>query len=249
MSHKEFFYTKPENISNNFVEIKGEELKHLSRVLRKKVREIVYVVDGRGNLYTILLTEIKKQVARGEIQKKARFVGEANFELTLAQAVPKGNRFDLVIEKGTEIGVSAFIPLICEHSIVETTPARISRRKKVAIAAMKQCGRSVLPEILPAQSVKEVMKKKGLLKLGLIAHSEGRCKSLYSISEQLKKKNHPIKSAIILVGPEGGFSPEEVNLAIENGFEPFVLGPRRLRSETAGIVASAIFMELVGNIC
>ncbi len=247
MSHKEYFYTKPENISQDYVEIKGEELKHLSRVMRKKARDIIYVVDGIGNLYTVLLTEIKKQVALGEIQKRTRFAGESNFNLTLAQAVPKGSRFDLVVEKGTELGVSAFIPLICEHSIVDVTSAKMSRWKKIAIAAMKQCGRSVLPEILPAQSVKEISENKSVLQIGLIAHQDKWGKSLNVVIQSLKKKNNTSKSAVILIGPEGGFSPEEVKTATENGFIPFSLGPRRLRSETAGIVAAAIFMELVDN--
>ena len=219
MKHQEYFYTKPENISENIVEIKGEELKHLSRVLRKKVRDVVNVVDGEGNLYTIVLTEIRKAVARGEIQKKVRFIGESNFRLTLAQAVPKGNRFDLIVEKGTELGVTTFIPLICEHSVVEATPARMNRWKKVAIAAMKQSGRSILPDIKPAQSVKEVI-----------------------------QKQQPIKSMTVLVGPEGGFSLEEVNFALENRYKSFTLGPRRLRSETAGIASAAILMELMDSL-
>ena len=233
MNHKEYFYTNPENISQNFVEIKGEELKHLSRVVRKKVRDIIYVIDGKGNLYTVLLTEIKKQVARGEIQKRTRFAGESNFNLTIAQAVPKGSRFDLVVEKGTELGVSAFIPLICERSIVDVSTAKMSRWRKVAIAAMKQCGRSVLPEILSAQSVKEIVENKTVLQPGLIAHQDKWEKSLNAVIQPLKKKNDPAKSAVILIGPEGGFTPEEVKTATENGFVPFSLGSRRLRSETA----------------
>jgi len=245
MSHKEYFYTKPENISQNYVEIKGDELKHLSRVVRKKVRDIIYVVDGKGNLYTVLLTEIKKQFARGEIQKRTRFVGEANIQLILAQAVPKGSRFDLVIEKGTEIGVSAFIPLICERSIVDINSAKISRWKKVAIAAMKQCGRSVLPEITLGQSIKEIFEQKSALTPGFIAHQNSESKSLSNVIQSFKEKGVITKSAMILIGPEGGFSDVEIQLALENQFVLFSLGQRRLRSETAGIVTSAIFMELI----
>ena len=248
MKHQEYFYTKPENISENIVEIKGEELKHLSRVLRKKVRDVVNVVDGEGNLYTIVLTEIRKAVARGEIQKKVRFIGESNFRLTLAQAVPKGNRFDLIVEKGTELGVTTFIPLICEHSVVEATPARMNRWKKVAIAAMKQSGRSILPDIKPAQSVKEVIQKTGILSIGLIAHPQGKCKYLSSLIMELIKRKQPIKSMTVLVGPESGFSLEEVNFALENRYKSFTLGPRRLRSETAGIASAAILMELMDSL-
>jgi len=247
MKHREYFYTEPKNISKNSLAIRGDELKHLSRVVRKKVHDVVEVVDGQGNLYTIVLTKISKSVATGEIQKRTRYAGEPNFNLTLAQAIPKGNRFDLVVEKGTEIGVSTFIPLVCEHSIVEASSSRLSRWRKIAIAAMKQSARSVLPEVTPAQTIHEVVRKQGLLKLGLIADSGEGAKSLSNLILELKQRLFNLKSAIILVGPEGGFSLEEVKLALENGFYRFTLGPRRLRSETAGIISSAILMELVGE--
>jgi len=247
MKHRQYFFTEPKNISNETLEIKGDELKHLSRVVRKKARDIVEVVDGTGNLYTVVLTKIMKQVAFGNIQKRTRYVGEPNFHLTLAQAVPKGNRFDLVVEKGTELGISTFIPLLCKHSIVEDSSSRLSRWKKIAIAAMKQSARSVLPEITPAQTFHEVVRKKGLLKLGLIANGGEEAKSLSNLISELKQKSFQLKSAIIIVGPEGGFSSDELNRAEENGFYRFSLGPRRLRSETAGIAASAILMELVGE--
>ncbi|UCE55128.1 MAG: 16S rRNA (uracil(1498)-N(3))-methyltransferase [Desulfobacterales bacterium] len=247
MKHREYFYTEPKNISQGTLAIKGDELKHLSRVIRKKVRDIVEVVDGQGNLYTVVLTEISRQHAIGEIQKRTRYVGEPNFHLTLAQAIPRGNRFDLVVEKGTEIGVSTFIPLICEHSTVKASASRISRWKKIAIAAMKQSARSMLPEITSAQTIEEVIRKKGLLKLGLIADTGPGAKTLSNLAAEFKQKSFQLKFAIILIGPEGGFSSHEVKMALDNGFYRFTLGPRRLRSETAGIVASAILMDLIGE--
>lgn len=247
MKHREFFYTEPDNISQNSLQIKGEELKHLARVMRKKERDVIEVVDGQANLYTVVLTKITKQFAEGEIQKRTRYAGEPNFHLTLAQAIPKGNRFDLVVEKGTEIGVSAFVPLLCEHSIIADSSSRLSRWKKIAIAAMKQSTRSILPEILPAQTIHDVTRKKGLLKLGLIADSGDGARSLSEVISELKQKSTQLKSAILLIGPEGGFSANEVKLAMDNGFYRFSLGSRRLRSETAGIVASAILMELMGE--
>lgn len=245
MKHREYFYTEPKNISNEILKIKGDELKHLARVKRKKVRDIIEVVDGTGNLFTAVLTKISRESAIAEIQKRTRFVGEPNFHLTLAQAIPKGNRFDLVVEKGTELGILTFIPLLCENSIVEGASTRLSRWKKIAIAAMKQSARSVLPEITPAQTVHDVIRRKGLLKLGFIADDGDGARSLSNLVTEFKQKSFQLKSAIILIGPEGGFSHDEVKKALENGFYRFTLGQRRLRSETAGIVASAILMELV----
>ena len=248
MKHREFFYTEPNNISQNSLRIKGEELKHLARVMRKKERDVIEVVDGKANLYTVVLTKISKQLAEGEIQKRTRYAGEPNFHLTLAQAIPKGNRFDLVVEKGTEIGVSAFIPLLCEHSVAADSSSKLSRWQKIAIAAMKQSTRSILPEILLAQTIHDVIRKKGLLKLGLIADNGEGARSLSEVISDLKQKSSQLKSAIMLIGPEGGFTAHEVKFAKNNGFFQFSLGIRRLRSETAGIVAAAILMELMGEL-
>jgi 16S rRNA (uracil1498-N3)-methyltransferase len=248
MRHREIFYTEPENISQQSLEIKGEELKHLVRVMRKQERDVIDVVDGQGNLYTTVISKISKQSAQCEIQKRARFVGEPNFQLILAQAVPKGNRFDWVIEKGTEIGVSTFIPLLCENSIIEDVSSRRSRWKKIAIAAMKQSARSILPEITPAQTIRDVVRKTGLLKSGLIAESGDGVKNLSQVVSEIQQKLQQSKAAILLIGPEGGFSKNEILLAIDNGYHRFSLGHRRMRSETAGIVASAILMELMGEL-
>lgn len=248
MRHREIFYTPPENIIQNRLQITGDELLHLTRVVRKKVRDVIEVVDGRGNCYTAVLTEMTPRVAEAEIQKRSRFVGEPNFQLTLAQAVPKGNRFDWVIEKGTELGVAIFIPLLCQHSVIEPTTSRHHRWKKIAIAAMKQSARSVLPEIRSPQTIHEVVRNTGMMQLGFIGESGEGAKSLSQLIQDIRQKSIPMKSAILLIGPEGGFSSEELNFARENGYYRFSLGPRRLRSETAGLVASAILMELLGEL-
>lgn len=247
MSHREYFYVEPSFISPPTVEIKGSEFKHLALVLRKKVRDIVEVVDGAGNLYTVVLTDVGKNSARGEIQKRARFSGEPNVKLTLAQAIPKSARFELVIEKGTELGVSAFIPAICENSVIKEADGKVTRWQKIAIAAMKQSGRSFLPDVHKPQALHDIIQKKGPLTLGLIANPSPGARNLSALISDLREKSFQMKSAIILIGPEGGFSPEEAKMAGDNGFFSFTLGPRRLRSETAGIVASAVFMELMGE--
>lgn len=250
MKHQEYFYVSPDLISADAVVIKGEEFKHLSIVHRKKAREIVQVVDGRGNLYTVLLEHIGRQEARGSIQKRQRFAGEPNFNLTLAQAIPKGSRFELVIEKGTEIGVSTFIPLLTERTVVNAGETKLKRWNKIAVAAMKQSARSLLPEIHAPINFAEFMTDCPVYDFQLIGHAAGGMKSLTEVIESEKRKHRDlnrIKKGIILIGPEGGFIDEEVQKALDLNFLPFSLGPRRLRSETAGIVAAAILMELVEN--
>ncbi len=248
MRHREIFYTPPENIMQDRLRITGDELAHLSRVVRKKVRDVIEVVDGRGNCYTAVLTGITPRFAEAEVQKRSRFIGEPNFQLTLAQAVPKGNRFDWVIEKGTELGVAIFIPLLCQYSIIEPSARRHDRWKKIAIAAMKQSVRSVLPEIKSPQTLQEVVRSTGMMQLGFIAESGEGAKGLSELVQDLRARSMPLTSAILLIGPEGGFSNEELQFAQEAGYHRFSLGRRRLRSETAGLAATAILMELIGEL-
>ena len=250
MKHIEYFYVPPRNIKEDIIEFKGSELKHLTVVSRKKRGDDVYVVDGKGSVYFVVLEQVTKFSASGKICKRSRYAGEPNYKLTLAQAIPKGNRFDLVIEKGTELGVSKFIPLITERSIIRGSESKMTRWENVAIAAMKQCTRCILPEITPPQSLNQLFAAKEIYDLKLIAHPERQQKSLAEIviNEKEKfKKISKIKSGIILIGPEGGFTTTEVEEAKSWKFKTFSLGQRRLRSETAGIVASAIIMELIDN--
>ncbi|MFZ5516822.1 MAG: RsmE family RNA methyltransferase [Candidatus Zhuqueibacterota bacterium] len=248
MSHREYFYVEPGFISPPLVEIKGSEFKHLARVLRKNVRDVVEIVDGVGNLYTAVLTRMETNFAQAEIQKRVRFAGEPNIKLTLAQAIPRNARFELVIEKGTELGVSSFIPTLCEFSLIKESETKGTRWQNIAIAAMKQCGRSVLPAIQKPQPIQDVITQKSVLTLGLFAHPAHGAPGLSALIAELKGKSHHLKSALIAIGPEGGFSQDEVKLARSNGFYNFTLGPRRLRSETAGIAAAALFMELMGEL-
>jgi len=238
------------NLSPFVIEITGAEFKHLTVVTRKTSGNIVQVLDGQGMVYTVELTAISKNAAHGKIHKRSRFVGEPNFRLTLAQAIPKGSRFDLVIEKGTEIGISAFIPLITSRTIISGNENKLQRWQHLAIAAMKQCGRSLLPPIAAPRTLEQIFTGKEIYDFRLIAHPAGKSLSLAEILLAEKKKFASIakiKSGIILIGPEGGFSDDEIEQAHSYNYKCFTLGQRRFRSETAGIVAAAIAMELIDN--
>ncbi len=250
MKHVDYFYTPPQNIHGDLIEIKGHELKHLRLVSRKKAWDIVQVVDGLGNQFTVVLRTVDSQVAVGEIQKKSRYTGEPTLKLTLTQAIPKSNRFDWVIEKGTEIGVSKFIPLIAQRSVVLAGESKHNRWQNIAISAMKQCGRSFLPEITSPMTFEQFMSSSEIHDFHFIAHPEINAPSLVEIIiDQRKNLGHvpKIRTAIIMVGPEGGFTGDEVDRAKSQNYTPFSLGARRLRSETAGIISSAILMEILEN--
>jgi 16S rRNA (uracil1498-N3)-methyltransferase len=239
----EHFYVNPRDVMGDSLTLRDGEFRHLIQVLRRGIGDVVRATDGRGNLFEFEISKVSKDFVRGRILKKLQRNGEPNFLLTLAQAIPKGSRFDWVVEKGTEIGVAKFIPLITERGIAGEGSAKISRWQKIALAAMKQSCRSVLPEVTEAMGLREVLECSNEYSLKLIAHHEERGKGLNdAVDLELSNKG------IILIGPEGGFSDEEVSLAIEWGFYPFSLGPRRLRTETAGIVAGTLLLGMMGEL-
>ncbi|MFD0862464.1 16S rRNA (uracil(1498)-N(3))-methyltransferase [Sungkyunkwania multivorans] len=205
-----------------------EESKHIHKVLRKKENDILHITNGRGWIFEakIVIADQKNCVA--DIIK-AREQPERNYYLHLAVAPTKMNdRYEWFLEKATEIGVHEITPIICEHS--ERKIIKTERFEKILQSAMKQSLQYHLPKLNPAISFKEFIKHKFKGQL-FIAH----CEDTYRYS--IKRKVAADHKVTILIGPEGDFSVEEIELAKEAGFTPISLGSTRLRTETAAVVA------------
>ena len=246
MNHQEFYFVEPEFVDARTLRIYGDEFKHLIQVMRKKEGDSATATDGQGNTYLFQLSKITKTYADAEIIKKRRREGEPHFRLILAQSVLKGRHLDLVIEKGTEIGVSTFIPLKSARTIVNQNEQKTTRWKRIALAAMKQSCRSILPEITPVQSFQTVLIEHSHLPVKCIAHNGNSARlasQLFSGNSVNSVSNGIANSGILVIGPEGGFTREEIELARQYKYEMLSLGQRRLRSETAGIVASTLLLE------
>ncbi len=238
-----YFYVEPINVDKNFLKIEGEEAKHICQVLRKKEGEVIEAVDGQGIKYQVLITNTGRDWVQGKILTQIRKENEPLTHLTLAQGLIKGVRMDFLVEKITEIGVSSIIPLITEKSVVKLEKdkreiARLNRWKRIAISGMKQSLRSKLPEIQKPILVQDLLAKIKEYDLALIACQTKRSKSLKQVFEAKKR----LKKILLLIGPESGFSQGELDLALKSGVIPVSLGPRRLRSETAGIVFSSLVL-------
>ena len=165
--------------------------------------------------------------------------------MTLYQSLIRANRFDLVLEKGTEIGVSRFIPVAAARSIIqgngEASPARSQRWSRLVMEAAEQCGRGRLPRIDPPIALEDAVR--GAQGLKLVPYEDERGLRL---SVHLKALRERPRVVSLLIGPEGGFELSEIGLARENGWTSVSLGPRLMRSETAGIVASALAVDALG---
>jgi 16S rRNA (uracil1498-N3)-methyltransferase len=219
-------------ISGNSMVLPEDESKHCVRVLRLGFGDTINIVDGQGTMLTCSITDPHpKRCAVDVIDTKHQF-GKRNFHLHIAIAPTKNiDRFEWFLEKATEIGIDEITPLLCEHS--ERKTVNLERLERVIAAAMKQSIKAYLPKLNPLTPFKDVaaMEFDGRK---LIAYcgdfDEPHTKDLISKGDNV----------LMLIGPEGDFSPAEVELAMHNGFKTTGLGPSRLRTETAGVVACTI---------
>jgi len=245
MAHYESFFVHPEDVQGNFLIIRGEEFKHLSKVLRKHVGDVLIAVDGLGNSYEFGIISIGRDFVRGEIQKIWRRRNEPLTNVILGQALIKNPRFDWLLEKATELGVSTFVPMFSEFTVVEPDKNRLRRWNRIVMAAIKQSGRSVLPGITEPHSFEEVLQQLKNVPVKILPEMEGKSSIRSILQAYLKTKRLPPREVAIVIGPEGGFSPAEIQLAKSMGFETASLGSRRLRSETAAIAASCQVLTLL----
>ena len=230
----DYFYASPENIKELAVLIDGEEFAHMTHVMRKKEGDEIRVVDGTGNAYDVRLLSINKKQAHGLVQKTYHDHNEPDVSVTLAVGVLKNpSKFDFLVEKVTELGVKEIIPLKTDRTIPDH--AKTDRWQKLALSAMKQSGRSFLPHVQDMTTLETVLARHSSFGLSVIAHE----KEIQSNTVQTIF-NGTHRSILILVGPEGGFSDEEVEGCLKAGVVPLYLGERRLRTETAAIVVSAL---------
>lgn len=227
----DFFLVDPGQVHGSILVLKGDEYKHLSRVLRKKVGDHVFVTDGKGTMYDVIIRSFSRTEAECSVVETYERWNEPRVEITLAVSLLRNpSRFDMVIEKATELGVTTVIPLLCERTIPKHE--KHTRLQKIAVSALKQCGRSILPTIFVLTKFDTLVRSAERFSLKLVAHEQTeQSQFLGSLLQHHKNAG----SVLLVVGPEGGLTPEEIGLASENGFIPVSLGPRRLRSETAAI--------------
>ena len=232
----EYFYAPPGAISAGVVRIDGDEFAHLSHVMRRKPGDVIGVSDGAGTAYTAEITSIEKRMAIASIRSTHPMLHESASIVVLAAALLKNpSRFDFLIEKATEIGVRTIIPLLTERTIPHH--ARTDRWQKLALAAMKQSGRCILPEVHAPMTFDEmILQAHRLAERQWLLHeaAEG---AMTESGEATVAGPH-----LVVIGPEGGFTDEEVRQATEGGFAAIRLGTRRLRSETAAVAAAARFL-------
>lgn len=238
------FFAAPDQFRDGKVFLENEEAHHLKKVLRLGSGAVVHVFDGQGHEYRVELATESSRVW-GRVMAEVDTPREPQLKVTLAQGLAKGEKNELVVQKATEIGVQGFIPVVCERSVVRPSAksTREERLRRVAREAAKQCRRAVVPAVETMCLFHDLLARFPMFDAVLLLWEEEQTADLKQTLQQLRSER-PVGSLLLLVGPEGGFTSAEAECAFKHGSRSVSLGPRILRTETAGFVAlSAIFYE------
>ena len=253
---------KKEEIKGNRITLSGEKARYLISVLRCSAGDELQVFDGEGSLYKSKITGIEKKKVIIDLLEQISLNAESPLNLTLVQGILKGEKMDVVIQKATELGVKEIIPAITERSQIRHT-RKVDRWRKIAEEASKQSGRTIISVVHEPIEFNSLFTVHHSLPIrGFIFWEEGGMPlkeaiekiTIHDARYTMQDKENPEScimnpaSLYLLIGPEGGFSKEEVNLAVSKGLITVSLGKRILRAETAAISAVALIQFLLGDI-
>ena len=235
------FFVNRESISEGNIIIVGDDAYHIARSLRMAVGDEITVSDGEGEEYLCELMKIRDEECECRVIKKSAAESELPVAVTLFMAYPKGDKLETVIQKAVELGARVIVPFESSRCIkkpkAEKAEKQLQRLSKIAAEAAKQSGRAILPEVSPALSFKEMLAKVKEYDKAIFCYESEREVSLGKILDDTGKG----EKIAVIVGSEGGFSPEEAELAVNAGCISVSLGKRILRCETAPLfVLSAI---------
>ncbi|MDA7681461.1 16S rRNA (uracil(1498)-N(3))-methyltransferase [Verrucomicrobiales bacterium] len=236
------FYIEPKLWDPNHLVLNGDEFHHCVNVLRLECGDQIVIFNGKGEEITAIIKSISKE----EIQLKGQTHIQSEklkTRICIGQAVPKGKNMDLIIEKSTELGAAEIYPIISERTIIRLNEKdRLKKTEKwqrVAIEACKQSGQNWLPLVNPPQNLKKLFESVfNEFDLIVIASLQEGSQNFKKILSEFQE-NGP-NSVLILIGPEGDYTPSEINFAINAGSKPMSLGPITLRSETAAIYSLSV---------
>jgi 16S rRNA (uracil1498-N3)-methyltransferase len=247
------FFCRPDDRQGDFLLLTGPEARHALTVLRLGPGDRLAVLDGSGLEYEAVIAETGGAGGQGETLR-ARIVragpraSEPSLDLHLLQGLPKGDKLDLIVQKATELGVRRIVPVVTERSLARPEAGsggtKAARWRRIAQEAAKQAGRAVVPEIEEPRSVAEAL---AALPDGcalIVPWEEERRRTLAQAAARLERNG----AAAVLIGPEGGLSAAEIAQVAAAGGQTVTLGPRLLRTETAGLAVLACLLFATGNL-
>lgn len=229
--------------------IDGEDVSHIKKVLRLKEGESLTVCDGQGFDYKTVISKIGEKEVECKITEKCTCETEPDLKVTLYQGLPKASKMDYIIQKNTELGVFGIVPVSLSRCVVKLENKKAEEKKterwqKISLEAAKQSGRGMIPKIKNPLTLQEAINHLLLEDLAFVLYECEENKNL----KKILSENKSAKTVGILVGPEGGFEPDEIELLHSNGIQSVGLGKRILRTETAGEAVLSMVMYEIGDI-
>ncbi len=242
------FYAPPDSINDGMIHFGGEESHHISHVMRLSKGDTLVAFDGLGNEYVCEIFESNKEaVIASIITTETLCQAEATLKITLFQGLPKSGKMDFIVQKCTELGVGRIVPITSSRTVVKLTGEKrknkVSRWQRIADEAAKQSNRVKIPQISQVASMEESFKCLDGFDLVIIPWERETANHLKTTLKSTKPA-----SIGVFIGSEGGFSHKEIENAKKKGIVPVSLGPRILRTETAGLVTLAIVLYEYGEI-
>ncbi len=253
------FFVDPECIQGDRVSVGGSVARQASRVLRLRPGEMVVLLDNTGWEYAVRLDSVSTFRLEGDVVESRRGKGDPGIVLTLYQGVLKSDKLETVLQKGAELGVSAFVPMVCRRSEVRVTrgwgSAKYNRWRRILTEATEQSGRSLIPYLGPPMAWQQALAFAGGVRLMAWegdpderGNENGRARTGFKEAVQGNIQRIRAEGVSLFVGPEGGFDAEEVEEARAAGVEVVGLGRRILRGETAGLAMAAAVMYEAGEL-
>ncbi|NDD64278.1 MAG: 16S rRNA (uracil(1498)-N(3))-methyltransferase [Acidobacteria bacterium] len=249
------FHAPPGTLSAETIDLDAAESHHLARVLRLRAGDVVFAFDGEGREWECEVAASHHRSSRLAIRRQLEDTVESALDLTLAQALTRGDRFDLIVQKATELGVTRIIPVSSEHAetrkSVDRTEPRLERWQRISLEALKQCGRRRLVTITGPVPFPALCQELSGAPAVIFSERGGRpfpTTTTPTTRPTTTPTTRPNRGLTLVVGPEGGWSEAELSLASTHGLIPVHLGPRILRTETAAIAAVTIAQFLCGDL-
>lgn len=263
------FFVAPQAVGQDIVELNGTQAHQMLAVLRMRLGDHCFVLDNTGWQYDVELIELSPGAARAKICSRKLVTTEPRTKITIYQGILKADRFEFVLQKGTELGAIAFVPTICDRCVVGAVSsgrsAKLDRWERIIVEAAEQCGRGRLPALQPAMLFTQACEaargisfipweeeesehlRDALRRVTRSSKSQERPSAERLPADQPASRARPF-SVNIFIGPEGGFATTEVALARSFGIVPVTLGDRILRAETAALAAATAVLYEMGDL-
>jgi 16S rRNA (uracil1498-N3)-methyltransferase len=241
------FFVQKQNISNNTAVIEGDDVKHIYKVLRLSAGEKVSINNCEGKEYLGQIYEVNKSKVIVSLIEELPVNNESPVNIYLYQGLPKSSKMDLIVQKATELGVKSITPVITERVVVKSELnefRKVDRWNRIALEACKQCKRTLIPKINIPMEFEELLSELETIDLIVVPYEN---ENGFGIKNLVNEVKNEVKNIAIIIGPEGGFEDTEIQRLKASGAYIVTLGPRILRTETAGFVCASLLMYELGD--